>query len=334
MRIYIGSWELLDEKEPSRIEWVEGATEKEIEDEVNRQSSILLSSLKRNPSDMCSYTPEKLVGVYSPEVFCATFNGDLHQAFNTDDYFIRMFNDPRPGKLHIATLVERCNYQVAIRATMHAATGPKLAADVIKFLDTEFDPYDELSSNVNYDAKKILMECTKGNTGGQPLTIEFEGEDDHELFLSVHVIHDIPEKLRETFKWICNNIRIPWESFGKEQPVFGDLMEFLRDTFGAPKDLALGYMLLGNRASEPHIQWDGTPSKKGFDELLKQANAIMQKNGKNCTLEHLKASKGLSFELTKSDQDNEIKEMRTLDAHECLVFAESILEEEKGTLPL
>ena len=334
MRIYIGSWELLDEKEPSRIEWVEGATEKEIEDEVNRQSSILLSSSKNKPSDMCSYTPDKLVGVYTPEVFCATFNGDLHQAFNTGDYFIRMFNEPRPGKLHIATLVERCDYQVAIRATMHAATGPKLAADIIRFLDTEFDPYDELSSNVNYDAKKILMECTKGNSGGNPLTIEFEGEDDHELFLSVHVIDDIPEKLRETFKWICNNIRIPWESFGKEQPVFGDLMDFLRDTFGAPKDLALGYMLLGDRASEPHIQWDGTPSKAGFDELLEQTNEIMSANSKKCTLQYDKDSKELSFELIEYDENDEISDIRYLNARECLAFAESILEEEKGKLPL
>ena len=334
MRIYIGAWNLLPPVIEARAEWIAAATEKQIEAEVNRQSGLLLSSKETKGNDMDSYSKENLVGVFTPEEFCATFNEDLKGAFNTKDYFVKIFDEPRPGKLHIATLVERYDYQVAIRATIHAATGPKLAADVIKFLDTEFDPCDELSSNVNYDAKKILMECTEGNSGGNPLTIEFEGEDDHELFLSVHVIDDIPEKLRETFKWICKNIHIPWESFGKEQPVFGDLMDFLRDTFGAPKDLALGYMLLGDRASEPHIQWDGTPSKAGFDELLTETHAIMRAHDKKCTLKYDEDPKELSFELIRTDEKSVMPDIRTLDARECLAFAESILEEEKGELPL
>ena len=44
--------------------------------------------------------------------------------------------------------------------------------------------------------------------------------------------------------------------------------------------------------------------------------------------------KELSFELIRTDEKSVMPDIRTLDARECLAFAESILEEEKGELPL
>lgn len=342
MRIYIGSWALLDKKEPSRIEWVEGATEKEIEDEVNRQSTILLSSSKDKPSDMCSYTPEKLVGVYTPEVFCATFNGDLHGAFNTKDYFVKMYQD---GKTYVATLIERCGETVIIRTTLSAASPAKLAADTVRFLDNEYEGED--SPHALYDPNDILTECLKGNAHDEPLSIEFEGEAElgHELLLSVTVInvtHPTPDQLTETLFQTLEK-KIPWHTFGMNeqnkslrQPLFGDLVDYLRNELGGPKDFVLAYMLLGERASRPEIRWDGLPSFEGFNELLKTVNGILEKNGKRCKLSRagfFKNDGRPEFDLTYTDEEGEITSIHTLDAFECLRYAESILEEEKGILP-
>lgn len=338
MRIYIGTWALLDEKEPSRAEWLETATESQIEAEIARQQSLLPCPPKPEGDDMDSYQKERLVGVFSPEQFCATFNNDLHGAFNTKDYFVKMYQD---GKTYVATLIERCGETVIVRTTLSAASPAKLATDTVRFLDNEYEGED--SPHALYDPNDILTECLKGNAHDEPLSIEFEGEAElgHELLLSVAVINATHPTPAQLFGTLAK--KIPWHTFGMNerneslrQPLFGDLVDYLRDELGGPKDLALAYMLLGERASRPEIRWDGLPSFEGFNELLKTVNGILKKNGKRCKLSRAGFSKKNGrpkFELTCTDEEGEITGIHTLDAFECLRYAESILEEEKGILP-
>lgn len=337
-KIYVGAWDMLPEGPVPRAEWLETATESHVAAEIARQQSLLPSPSNPAGNDMDSYRKERLVGVFSPEQFCATFNNDLHGAFNTKDYFVKMYQD---GKTFVATLIERCGETVIIRTTLSATSPAKLATDIVRFLDIEYEGED--TPHVLYDPNDILTECLKGNAHDEPLSIEFEGEAElgHELLLSVAIInatHPAPAQLYGTLAK-----KIPWHTFGmnerKEslrQPLFGDLVDYLRDELGGPKDFVLAYMLLGDRASQPEIRWDGLPSFEGFNELLKVVNDILEKNGKRCVLTRAGFSPTDGrplFELTRTDEDGEIAEMRTLDAFECLRYAESIIEEEKGILP-
>lgn len=342
IKIYVGAWDMLPEGPASRAEWLEAATESQIEAEIARQQSLLPSPSNPASNDMDSYRKERLVGVFSPEQFCATFNNDLHGAFNTKEYFVKIYQD---GKIYVATLIERFGETVTIRATLSAASPAKLATDIVRFLDNENERED--IPHVVYDPNDILTECLKGKANEDPLSIEIEGEAElgHELLLSVAVInatHPTPDQLTETlFQTLAK--KIPWHAFGMNeqnkslrQPLFGDLVDYLRDELGGPKDFALAYMLLGERASRPEIRWDGLPSFEGFNELLKTVNGILEKNGKRCKLSRagfFKNDGRPQFDLTYTDEDGEITDMHTLDAFECLRYAESILEEEKGILP-
>lgn len=337
-KIYVGAWDMLPEGPVPRAEWLEAATESQVEAEIARQQSLLPSPPNPAGNDMDSYRKERLVGVFSPEEFCATFNNDLHGAFNTKDYFVKMYQD---AKTYVATLIERCGETVIIRATLSAASPTKLADDIVRFLDNENERED--IPHAVYDPNDILTECLKGNAHEDPLSIEIEGEAElgHELLLSLAVInatHPTPAPLFQTL-----SEKIPWHTFGineqnesLRQSHFGDLVDYLRDELGGPKDFVLAYMLLGERASRPGIRWDGLPSFEGFNELLKNVNDILEKNGKRCKLSRAGFSKTdgrPEFELTCTDEEGEITDIRTLDAFECLRYAESIIEEERGILP-
>lgn len=337
-KIYVGAWDMLPERPVPRAEWLKAATESQVEAEITRQQSFLPSPPNPAGDDMDSYHKERLVGVYSPEQFCATFNNNLHGAFNTKDYFVKMYQD---GKTYVATLIERFGETVTIRATLSAASSAKLATDIVHFLDNENEREDIL--HVLYDPNDILTECLKGNEQYKPLTIEFEGEAElgHQLLLSVAVINATHQTPAPLFRTLAE--KIPWHTFGMNeqneslrQPLFGDLVDHLRDELGGPKDFVLAYMLLGERASRPEIRWDGLPSFEGFNELLKTVNGILEKNRKRCKLSRAGFSKNdgrPEFDLTCTDEEGEIIDIRTLDAFECLRYAESILEEEKGILP-
>lgn len=337
-KIYVGAWDMLPEGPLPRAEWLETATESQIEAEIARQQSLLPSPSNPAGNDMDSYRKERLVGVFSPEQFCATFNNDLHDAFNTKDYFVKMYEDT---KTYVATLIERCGETVIVRATLSAASPAKLATDTVRFLDNEYEGED--SPHALYDPQDILTECLKGNAHDEPLSIEFEGEAElgHELLLSVAVINATHPTPAQLFGTLAK--KIPWHAFwmnernaSLRQSLFGDLVDYLRDELGGPKDFTLAYMLLGERASRPEIRWDGLPSFEGFNELLKTVNGILEKNGKRCKLSRagFSTSDGRpEFELTCTDQEGEITGIHTLDAFECLRYAESILEEEKGILP-
>lgn len=333
-KIYVGAWDMLHEGPVPRAEWLEAATESQIEAEIARQQSLLPCPPNPEDDDMDSYRKERLVGVFSPEQFCATFNNDLHGAFNTKEYFIRMFKQPTNGKIHVCTIIEQDGKDAFVQATLHAASAQQLSEQVCeRVIKLAYE--EETTVELNTDS--ILEACNKGNIGDL-LSISITGEEElnHRFLLSTHVIDNVPEKLRDTFKSICNNMRIPWETFGEEQPVFGDLMDFLRDNFGAPKDLTLGYMFLGERASRPDIRWDGLPSFEGFNELLKTVNGILKNNNKRCKLSRagFSTSDGRpEFELTCTNEEGEITGIHTLNAFECLRYAESIIEEEKGILP-
>lgn len=88
MRIYIGMYELLPE-EHYGCEGVSSMTEEEVKVEITRQQQVLGPD---NPKAMDSYTPEALVGEYTPGLFEETFNNDLRNGLNTSSYWIRMFN--------------------------------------------------------------------------------------------------------------------------------------------------------------------------------------------------------------------------------------------------
>jgi len=337
-KIYVGAWDMLPEGPVPRAEWLEAATESQIEAEIARQQSLLPSPSNPARDDMDSYRKERLMGVFSPEEFCATFNNDLHGAFNTKDYFVKMYQD---GKTYVATLIERCGETVSVRATLSAASPAKLATDTVRFLDNEYEGED--SPHALYDPNDILTECLKGNAHVEPLSIEFKGEAElgHELLLSVTVINATHPTPAQLFRTLAK--KIPWHTFGMNerdeslrQPLFGDLVDYLRDELGGPKDFVLAYMLLGERASKPEILWDGLPSFEGFNELLKTVNGILEKNGKRCKLSRTGFSQNHGrprFELVCTDEEGEITGIHTLDAFECLRYAESILEEEKGILP-
>lgn len=337
-KIYVGAWDMLPEGPVPRAEWLETATESQVEAEIARQQSLLPSPSNPAGNDMDSYRKERLVGVFSPEQFCATFNNDLHGAFNTKDYFVKMYQD---GKTYVATLIERCGETVIIRTTLSAASPAKLATDIVRFLDNENERED--IPRAHYDPYDILTECLKGNAHDEPLSIEFEGEAGlgHELLLSVAIINATHPTPAQLFGTLAK--KIPWHTFGMNeqdeslrQPLFGDLADYLRDELGGPKDFVLAYMLLGERASRPEIRWDGLPSFEGFNELLETVNGILEKNGKRCVLTRAGFSHTDGrplFELTCTNEVGGIKDIRTLDAFECLRYAESIIEEEKGILP-
>lgn len=337
-KIYVGAWDMLPEGPVSRAEWLEAATESQVAAEITRQQSLLSSPSNPADHDMDSYRKERLVGVFSPEEFCATFNNDLYGAFNTKDYFVKMFQDE---KTYVATLIERCGETITVRATLSAASPAKLATDTVRFLDNEYEGED--SPHALYDPNDILTECLRGNAHGEPLSIEFQGEAElgHELLLSVAIINATHPTPAQLFGTLAK--KIPWHAFGMNepneslrQPLFGDLVDYLRDELGGPKDFVLAYMLLGERAARPEIRWDGLPSFEGFNELLKNVNGILEKNGKRCWLSRTDFSQNNGrprFELVCTDEDNEITDIRTLDAFECLRYAESIIEEEKGILP-
>lgn len=337
-KIYVGAWDKLPEGPVPRAEWLETATESQVEAEIARQQSLLPSPDAKKGDDMDSYRKERLVGVFSPEQFCATFNNDLHGAFNTKDFFVKMYQD---GKTYVATLIERCGETVAVRATLSAASPTKLATDTVRFLDNENERED--IPHALYDPNDILTECLKGNTHADPLTIEFEGEAElgHELLLSVAVINATRPTPAQLFGTLAK--KIPWHAFwmnernkSLRQSLFGDLVDYLRDELDGPKDFVLAYMLLGERASQPEIRWDGLPSYEGFNELLKTVNGILEKNGKRCKLSRagfFKNDGRPEFDLTCTNEEGEITGIHTLDAFECLRYAESIIEEEKGILP-
>lgn len=88
MRIYVGMYELLP-KEHCGYEGITAMTEAEVKDEISRQQRVLGPD---NPKAMDSYTPEALVGEFTPELFEETFNNDLENGLNTSSYWIRMFN--------------------------------------------------------------------------------------------------------------------------------------------------------------------------------------------------------------------------------------------------
>lgn len=255
-KIYVGVWCMLPQGPVSRAEWLEAATESQVEAEIARQKSLLPSPERRSPEDLDSYRPERLVGKYTPKQFEATFNNDLTKALNTEEYFIRMFEEPKKDKVY----VERMS----------------------------------------------------------------------------------PEPLLERFDYVKNNIQVPWHRFGKANPneaerqtVLGDLVDFLRDMLGGPKDFRLAYMLIGERAMQTYFQWNGLPSEDGFNELAKRTNEILKKNGKNCEIYNTEYSQITGhpvFELAKYNDENELEDISTLDAFQALRYMESILEEEKGEL--
>ena len=86
--IFVGLYRLLP-KEHYGYEGVMEMTRNEVRQEVRRQQATLGPG---NPDAMDSYTEEKLIGEYDAALFEETFNNDLHEAFNTADYWIRIFN--------------------------------------------------------------------------------------------------------------------------------------------------------------------------------------------------------------------------------------------------
>lgn len=74
MKIYVGRWDLL----PEDWEGYNGLCEE-------NEDKISLEVLQE------STTQDMFVGIYTPEEFENTFNGDLIGAFNSEKYWIKIF---------------------------------------------------------------------------------------------------------------------------------------------------------------------------------------------------------------------------------------------------
>ena len=81
MKIYVGRWDLLP-KEYDGINWLYEASEEEVAAEISREVEQWDSS-----HDVTDYN----LGIYTPEEFEETFNGDKEGTFNGSVYWMKIF---------------------------------------------------------------------------------------------------------------------------------------------------------------------------------------------------------------------------------------------------
>lgn len=248
-------------------------------------------------------------------------------------------------KIYTATIIERDGADVYVRRNLCASTPTELCHKAVNSIRHFRNITPDGEVKALFDEDDIYAECVNGNSTNEPLSIAFaiDGEQElgHELLLSVAIHDAFPNPLIESFKRL--NELIPWHTFGKRnindaapKNVLDDLVDYLKVMFGVPQDILLAYIFLGEKASSPHFLWDGLPSYEGFNVLVAQVNRILGDNDKRCTLRRagFSASDGRPlFELESYDEEGYITDIRTLSAFECLNYAESVIEEEKGTLP-
>ena len=87
MRIYVGRWDLLPAEWEGEMHGLDEKSKFDIIDEVARQRTLV----KDTDEPMNSYTPYSLINSYTPKEFEATFNNDLENKLNTEDYWIKIF---------------------------------------------------------------------------------------------------------------------------------------------------------------------------------------------------------------------------------------------------
>lgn len=86
MKIYVGRWDLL----PPEWEGYNGLMEKneeEIKKEVLRQQAVDFVAFCKKERG----SADAVIGIYVPKKFEEMFNGDICDAVNTSDYWIRVF---------------------------------------------------------------------------------------------------------------------------------------------------------------------------------------------------------------------------------------------------
>ncbi len=221
----------------------------------------------------------------------------------------------------------------------HSVLPENLATEIVKTLK-------ELSrttgTKIFFTPTDILIKCINEDNRDEPLVIrmiDHSGTEDR-ILLSVSSF-DIPtDDLKERFLHVKKNVNIPWHMLSPKkdgQSLFGNLVDFLRDTLNEPKAPYLASLILGERASSPHIRWDGIPPLESLMELVRKTNDILKKNNKNCVMDIVQDtySEGRPvFKITKYSDNGEINDVKELDTQKAFFFMESILEEEKGFLPL
>jgi len=249
---------------------------------------------------------------------------------------------PYKGTLHIAFLGERIGAKITTFECMASGSAHDTTRRICELLATK---EKQQGITILYDPDTIDKEFRKPNiTEKEPLVLPIASpnpdapleEKGHDFWLTTYQFEDIPEEIFNKYmrvQELCP-IRLDAEEINNPQQAFNRFYETIYNTMKAPDRHILDLASIGHKAIE--LGWNCLPSPDKAADIIRKVNAILTKNGKRCALglPTWTPQGRMDVELTEYDEDGTIKDMRVLSDMAFLRYAESILEEEKGILPL
>lgn len=249
---------------------------------------------------------------------------------------------PFKGILHVAILGERTGAGISSYDCVASGSAYDTTRRICELLATN---EKEQGITILSDPDTIDKACREPNiTEKEPLVIPIASpnpdapleEKGHDFLLTTFQIEDVPEELLRKYirlQEMCP-LHVDGTDITNSDQIINRFNETFYHTMMMPERQIIDYAAIGHKAIE--LGWNCLPSPDKAADIVRKVNAILTKNGKRCALRlpTWTPQGRMDVELTEYDEEGTIKDIRVLSDREFLRYAESILEEEKGILPL